>query len=136
KLAFEDKSLVFGFKPGDISRDLSAMRDNSVQFLATCVDGGGSARLGQAFKDNNLDIKQYLPNGYDKNLISNNAAALDGDFVVTDFFPFEADQKPKALQDFLDAMQARGKPANENSLSGWINGMQFVQGLKDAGPNF
>src|SRR5204862_386716 len=32
--------------------------------------------------------------------------------------------------------QERGKPANENSLSGWINGMQFVQGLKDAGPDF
>ena len=52
------------------------------------------------------------------------------------FFPFEADQKPPALQQFIDAMNKRGKAPNENSLSGWINGMQFVQGLKEAGPDF
>ena len=33
-------------------------------------------------------------------------------------------------------MNGRGKQPNENSLSGWINAMQFVQGLRDAGPDF
>jgi ABC-type branched-subunit amino acid transport system substrate-binding protein len=135
-LAFEDKSLGFGFKPGDISGDLDQMKSKNVQLLATCVDGAGSARLGQAFKDNNMNVVQLLPNGYDKKLLSDNAATLEGDYVTVSFFPFEADQKPQALQDFLDAMKAKGKDPNENSLSGWINAMQFVQGVKDAGPDF
>jgi ABC-type branched-subunit amino acid transport system substrate-binding protein len=136
KLAFEDTSLSFGFTPGDLAADLDQMKNNNVEFLATCIDGAGSARLGQAFNDNNLPVVQYLPNGYDAKLISDNASVLEGDYVTVSFFPFEADQKPAALQQFIDAMAKRGKAPNENSLSGWINGMQFVQGLKEAGPDF
>jgi ABC-type branched-subunit amino acid transport system substrate-binding protein len=135
-LAFQDTSLSFGFSPGDLAADLDQMKQKNVQFLATCIDGAGSARLGQALKDNNMNVVQNLPNGYDNNLISANAAALEGDYVTVSFFPFEADQKPEALQQFIDAMNKRGKAPNENSLSGWINGMQFVQGLKDAGSDF
>jgi ABC-type branched-subunit amino acid transport system substrate-binding protein len=135
-LAFEDKSLSFGFAPGDLAADLDQMKSKNVQFLTTCIDGAGSARVGQALKDNNMNVVQNLPNGYDNNLISGNAAALEGDYVTVSFFPFEADQKPQALQQFIDAMAKRGKAPNENSLSGWINGMQFVQGLQDAGPDF
>jgi branched-chain amino acid transport system substrate-binding protein len=136
KLAFEDTSLSFGFTPGDIAADLDQMKNNNVQFLATCIDGAGSAKLGQAFNDNKMTVVQNLPNGYDNKLISDNAAALEGDYVTASFFPFEADQKPQALQQFIDAMGKRNKAPNENSLSGWINGMQFVQGLKDAGSDF
>jgi ABC-type branched-subunit amino acid transport system substrate-binding protein len=136
ELAFEDTSLSFGFTPGDLATDINHMRDANVQFLATCIDGAGSARLGQSLKDNNLPITQYLPNGYDNTLISQNAAVLEGDYVTVGFFPFEADQRPPALQQFMDAMAKRGKAPNENSLSGWINGMQLVQGLKEAGPDF
>src|SRR5581483_2156716 len=136
KLTFEDTSLAFGFSPADLAADLDKMKQGDVQFLATCIDGAGSARLGQAFKDNNLPIVQYLPNGYDNKLISQNAAVLEGDYVTVSFFPFEADQKPQALQQFIDAMHARGKEPNENSLSGWINAIQFVQGLREAGPDF
>ena len=80
-----------------------------------------------------MTVVQNLPNGYDNKLISDNAAALEGDYVTVSFFPFEADQKPQALQQFIDAMNKRSKAPNENSLSGWINGMQFVQGLEGRG---
>src|SRR4029079_9385140 len=73
KLAFEDTSLSFGFTPGDIAADLDQMKNNNVQFLATCIDGAGSAKLGQAFNDNNMTVVQNLPNGYDNKLISDNA---------------------------------------------------------------
>ncbi len=135
-LVFEDTSLSFGFAPGDLAADLDEMKSKNVQFLATCIDGAGSARLGQALKDNNMNVVQNLPNGYDNKLIADNAAALEGDYVTISFFPFEAEQKPPALQQFIDAMNKRGKAPNENSLSGWLNGMQFVQGLQDAGPDF
>ena len=57
-----------------ISGDIDEMKSKDVDVLATCVDGAGSARLGQAFKDNGMDVVQFLPNGYDKSLISENAA--------------------------------------------------------------
>lgn len=135
-LAFEDTSLSFGFTPGDIAADLDQMKSKNVQLLATCIDGAGSAKLGQAFHDNNMSVVQTLPNGYDNKLIADNAAVLEGDYVTVGFFPFEADQKPQPLQDFIDAMNSRGKAPNENSLSGWINAMQFVQGLQEAGTDF
>src|SRR5581483_978963 len=59
--------------------------------------GGPKAGLKLTFKDNSLPIVQYLPNGYDNKLISQNAAVLEGDYVTVSFFPFEADQKPQAL---------------------------------------
>ncbi len=92
------------------------MKSKNVQFLATCIDGAGSAKLGQAFNDNNMTVVQNLPNGYDNKLITDNAAALEGDYVTVSFFPFEADQKPQALQQFIDAMNKRGK-APERELA-------------------
>ena len=74
-LAFEDTSLSFGFAPGDLAADLDQMKSKNVQFLATCIDGAGSARLGQALKDNNMKVVQNLPNGYDNKLISRQRCA-------------------------------------------------------------
>jgi ABC-type branched-subunit amino acid transport system substrate-binding protein len=133
KIVFKDTSLQFSFTPGELAADLDQMKSNGVQLLVTCIDGGGSARVGQAFKDNGLPIVQTLPNGYDSKLIAENAAVLEGSFVTVGFFPFEADQKPSALQRFIDAMKAKGKEPNENSLSGWINADLFVKGLQAAG---
>lgn len=136
QLVFEDTSLSFGFSPPALGPDLAQMKDKGVQFLATCIDGAGSAKLGQALHDNGMNVVQYLPNGYDDKLVADNAAILDGDYVSTDYFPIQADQKPAALQDYLDAMQAKGKAPNEYNLVGWLNAAQLVAGLKAAGSDF
>jgi hypothetical protein len=104
-----------------------------VQFLSTCVDGAGSGRVGRALSENGLDVVQYLPNGYDQELISEFGQFLEGSYVSAGFFPFEAEDPPPAMQRFLDAMDKAGKSPNENSLAGWINADQLVTGLKEAG---
>jgi ABC-type branched-subunit amino acid transport system substrate-binding protein len=132
---YDDSSLSFGFSPGDIAPDIDAMRQKGVQMLVTCIDGAGSARLAQAVQEAGLDIVSYLPNGYDTDLISQNASTLEGGIVSVGFVPFEESNPPAGLQEFLDAMAAKGKTPNENSLSGWISADMFVTGLKAAGKN-
>ena len=137
-LVYETTSINFGFTPPELGPELDKMKSAGVQFLATCVDGAGSAKLGKAFKDNGMNIIQYLPNGYDDTLIAQSADVLEGDFVTIDYFPYQApeSEQPQALKDFVAAMKAKGKAPNENSLVGWINADQFVTGLKAAGPDF
>ncbi|MEY2463441.1 MAG: hypothetical protein QOH64_1579 [Acidimicrobiaceae bacterium] len=138
QLVYETTSINFGFTPPELGPELDKMKSSGVQFLATCIDGAGSAKLGKAFKDNGMNIVQYLPNGYDDSLIAQSADVLEGDYVTVDYFPYQAPEaeQPQALKDFLAAMKARGKAPNENSLVGWINADQLVQGLKEAGPDF
>src|SRR4051794_2498190 len=138
KLVYETTSIAFGFTPPDLGPELDKMKSANVQFLATCIDGAGSVKLGKAFKDNGMDIVQYLPNGYDDKLIADAADVLEGDYVTVDYFPYQAPEaeQPQSLKDFVSAMKAKGKEPNENNLVGWINADQFVQGLKDAGPDF
>lgn len=133
QMVFKDTSLQFSFTPGELAADIDKMKSSGLQLLFTCIDGGGSARVGQALKDNGLPVIQTLPNGYDSKLVADNAAVLEGDYVTVGFFPFEAEQKPAALQRFIDAMKAKGKQPNENSLAGWINADLFVAGLRAAG---
>jgi branched-chain amino acid transport system substrate-binding protein len=137
-LVYETTSINFGFTPPELGPELDKMKSAGVQFLVTCVDGAGSVKLAKAFKDNSLDIVQYLPNGYDDKLIADSADVLEGDFVTIPYFPYQAPEaeQPQALKDFVAAMKARGKEPNENSLAGWINADQLVQGIKEAGPDF
>ena len=70
-LAFEDTSLSFGFSPGDIAADLDQMKKQRTSISSRRASTVPAARkLGQAFKDNKMDVVQNLPNGYDNNLIS------------------------------------------------------------------
>ena len=133
ELVYEDSSLSFGFTPGDIAPDLDQMRERGAQFVVTCIDGAGSARLAQAIQEQGLDIISYLPNGYDADLIAENADVLEGSIVSVGFVPFEEPDPPAALQRFLEAMEERGKQPNENNLSGWIAADLFVTGLRAAG---
>jgi branched-chain amino acid transport system substrate-binding protein len=132
-LVFEDSSLSFGFTPGDIANDIDEIRSRGVQFLSTCIDGAGSGRLGRALRESGLDVVQYLPNGYDSDLIQEFAADLEGGYVSAGFFPFEAEDPPEGLRQFLDAMEEQDAEANENSLAGWMNADLFVAGLTEAG---
>ena len=59
-------------------------------------------------------------------------AVLEGDYVTVGFFRSRPIRSRGPLQDFMDAMNSRGKGANENSLSGWINAMQLKDCRKRA----
>ena len=136
ELAFEDTSLGFGFTPGTLDGDISAMRDRDIQFLGTCIDGAGSGRLGEAIQRAGLDVIQYLPNGYDQSIVEEFGDVLEGSYVGSFAFPFEAEDPPEAMQRYKQAMEDTGTEVNELSLAGWISADLFVTGLRaveDAG---
>jgi branched-chain amino acid transport system substrate-binding protein len=136
ELVFEDTSLGFGFTPGTLDGDISAMRDRDVQFLGTCIDGAGSGRLGEAIQRAGLDVIQYLPNGYDQGIVEEFGDVLEGSYVGSFAFPFEAENPPEGMQRYTQAMDDTGTEINELSLAGWISADMFVTGLRaveDAG---
>jgi hypothetical protein len=130
ELVFEDTSLGFGFTPGTLDGDIQAMRDRGVQFLGTCIDGAGSGRLGEALQRANLDVIQYLPNGYDQDIVDEFGDVLEGSYVGSFTFPFEAEDPPEGMQQYRQDMEASGTDINELSLAGWISADQFVTGLR------
>jgi hypothetical protein len=136
ELAFEDTSLGFGFTPGTLDGDIRTMRDRDVQFLGTCIDGAGSGRLGEAIQRADLDIIQYLPNGYDQSIVEEFGDVLEGSYVNSFTFPFEAEDPPEGMQRYKQAMEDADAEINELSLAGWLSADLFVTGLRaveDAG---
>lgn len=136
KLAFIDKSLGYGV--GDLSVQVSKMKDAGVDFVFTCMDTNGVVTLAKEMKKQRLDAVQSLPNGYDHAFLDEFGDLFEGSYVRTDFAQFELpeDQQPKGLKEYLAAMEKAGKEPSENSMAGWLNADLFVRGLKAAGPNF
>ena len=134
KIEFLDTSLAFGVT--DLSSDVQQMKDKGVNFVTTCMDNNGTLTLAKEMKKQGLNAVQYLPNAYNQKFISENAPFFQGSYALTFFTPFEVKQKPKGLKDFQKWMKKNGYEQNENAMAGWINAAQFVQGLKEAGPDF
>jgi branched-chain amino acid transport system substrate-binding protein len=130
ELVFEDTSLGFGFTPGALDADLRTMRDRGVQFLSTCIDGAGSGRLADAIDRAGLDIVQYLPNGYDPDIVEEFGDVLDGGVASSFAFPFEDEQPPEAMERYKAAMEDTGSEINELSMAGWLSADLFVTGLR------
>ena len=134
KVAFVDTSLAFGVT--DLSSDVSKMKDDGVDLVATCMDNNGTLTLAKEIRRQGLNAIQYLPNSYNQKFIEENAPFFQGSYALTFFTPFEVKDKPKGLKDFQKWMKKAGFEQNENSLAGWINADLFYQGLKAAGPEF
>jgi len=134
ELAFLDKSLAFG--GADYSVQVSKMKDAGVDFVATCMDTNAVVTVAKEMKKQRLDAVHSLPNAYDQSFLEEFGDLFEGSYVRTDFVQFEAEEKPKGLQTYLDAMEKAGKDPSENSLVAWLNADLFVAGLRDAGPDF
>jgi len=138
KVAFADRSLSFGFSANDISAGVQAVKDNNVDFIATCMDVNGEVNVQKALQQAGLnDVKWYAPEGYDPQLLKELGDTFEDNFVfVVDFLPFEAAKGSKGMQTYLKAMKQIGQEPNELSLVGWQSAMLLNQGIKDAGKNF
>ena len=133
-VAFVDKSLAYG--TADLSVQVSQMKDAGVDLVLTCMDLQAVVALAREMKRQSLDAVQYLPNGYDRELITEFGDLFQGSVVLTFFTPFEMEDPPEALQTYLDWMERTGTPATENTMNGWLNAALFVEGLREAGPDF
>ncbi|MGH9013906.1 MAG: ABC transporter substrate-binding protein [Acidimicrobiia bacterium] len=134
-VAYEDTSLTFGFT--DLSADIAGIRENDVDFIATCMDVNGNANIAQAVRDAGLEVKGvYSPEGYAQQVLDDLGEKLEGFFFGAAFVPFETPDPPEGMQEYLAAMEERDKTPSEQGLAGWINATLFVEGLKAAGEDF
>jgi branched-chain amino acid transport system substrate-binding protein len=133
-VAFTDTSLAFGV--ADLSAQVSRMKDAGVDMVATCMDLQGVVTLAREMKRQSLDAVQYLVNAYDPEILTEYADLFQGSYVLTYFTPFEVEDPPPGLQDYLEWMERTDTVPTENSLNGWLNAALFVEGLRQAGPEF
>jgi len=134
EVVFADASLAYGTT--DLSVQVQQMRDAGVDFVTTCMDNNGVTTLAREMQRQGLDAPQYLPNGYDYDLVNEFGDLFEGSYVGTGFSPLEFEPQPSGIQDYLEWMDETGGTVGEISLAGWISAAQFVTGLRAAGPDF
>lgn len=134
EVAFVDTSLPYG--QADFSGDVAEMIDREVDLVLTCIDENGAAVLAQEMRKQGLDAPLYLPNAYNHEFIEQFGDVLDGSYVLTFFAPFELEEKPPGLQEYLDRTEASGAEPHEVGLAGWIAADMLVTGLELAGGDF
>jgi ABC-type branched-subunit amino acid transport system substrate-binding protein len=134
QVVFFDNNLTFA--QADLSSQVAQMKNNGAQIVFTCIDQKEALVLGKEIKKQNANIVQNLPNAYDAAFIADNADILEGSVLETQFVPFEKQPVLPELQTLKEWVGKSGKQMRELTIEGWIAALQFVHGLKLAGPDF
>ncbi len=133
QVVFFDDSIPFA---GDVTADVQNMKDKGVQFVNTCMDTNQVVKLQQEMKKQGMNAVQNLPNAYDHDFARQNAALMEGNFIEPLYTPWETTPQSPATQAYLANIKAITNDPVELTEFGWIDAMQFVDGLKGAGPEF
>ncbi len=133
QVVFYDDTLPFA---ADLTADVQNMKDKGVQYVNTCMDTNEVIKLQKEMKKQNLNTLQNLPNAYDHDFVRDNAALFEGNFIEPLYAPWEADPQSPATKAYLTGIKAITNDPVELTEFGWIDAMQFVDGLKGAGPEF
>ena len=110
------------------------MKDAGVQLVFTAIDQHETLIVAKEMAKQHLDAVQFVNNLYDPKFARDNAQLLEGDFVAPQFAALENKPLLQVEQDFVEWMDKSGKPVSELAGYGWISALQFVHGLKLAGP--
>jgi ABC-type branched-subunit amino acid transport system substrate-binding protein len=137
KTAVFDTSLSFGFSANDISGAVQAIKENEVDFVATCMDLNGLLNLKKAIEDAGIQgVDFYAPQGYDQETLDDLTEDLEGLTFLSQFLPFESAKGSAGMQEFLKALKSKGYVPNENYLVGWVGAALLTEGIKRAGKDF
>jgi branched-chain amino acid transport system substrate-binding protein len=137
KVAVFDTSLAFGFSANDISGAVQAIKDNDVDFVATCMDLNGEVNIKKALVAAGIpDMQFYAPQGYDTETIDELGDELDGFTFPIQFIPFELAKGNSGMTAFVKAMKARKLDPTENLLVGWVGAGLLIEGIQKAGKSF
>jgi branched-chain amino acid transport system substrate-binding protein len=137
QVVHENLTLQFGFAISELASDVQAMKDNGVQFVATCMDFGGAFKIAQALRQAGAnDIWYYAPEGYKDSKLKKYGNQLNHWIFRLGFTPWQDKNLPKGTKEFLAAMKKIGKEPTEHNQAGWINAALLVEGIKKAGKNF
>jgi ABC-type branched-subunit amino acid transport system substrate-binding protein len=133
QVAFFDDSLPFA---ADLTADVANMKEKGVQYVNTCMDTNEVVKLQREMQKQGLHAIQNLPNAYDHDFARENAALFEGNFIEPFYVPWETNPQSPATKAYLAGIKAITKDPVELTEFGWIDAMQFVDGLKGAGPEF
>jgi len=133
KVAYFDDSLGYAQALG---AQVAAMKQKGVTFVATCVDLNESFTLGKEMQKQGMHAVQSLPNGYDANFVSKNAALLDGDIVTLLVVALEVTPRIPEIENLYKYTAEIGVPVSELTVYGWILASELYAGLAGAGPHF
>jgi ABC-type branched-subunit amino acid transport system substrate-binding protein len=134
KVVFVDKTIPYGTP--DYSAQIAQMKEANVDFIYPCLDASATVLVAKEMRKQGLDATVLSPALYNPALVRENAEVLEGFYVNTTFVPFETKPKPQGLKLYDKWIKRTGGERTENSVIGWINAAQLVEGLKAAGPEF
>ena len=136
EVVYTNSDLQYGL-PNGIGPQVSAMKAEGVDFIATCIDLNGMKTLAQELERQDMDdVVLYHPNSYDQQFIAEGGDLFEGDVVVVNFRPLEAAAEGSALAEFNEWMDDRGSTKSELAMVGWLNASLAFDGLLAAGPEF
>jgi branched-chain amino acid transport system substrate-binding protein len=134
RAVFKDTSVPFGGV--DYSAQVAKMVQDKVDLVIPTLDANGAFLLAREMKKQGLNAPMLLPNAYNVARIQKNLDVANGNYVFTQFAPFESNPKPLGLQLYQKWIKKSGGTTSENSVHGWLNADLFVRGLKAAGCDF
>lgn len=133
--AYVNDSLEYGL-PNGIAPQVTAMKDAGVDFIAGCLDLNGMKTLAAELERQGMgDVPMYHPNTYNEQFVREAGDLFEGDIVVSQFLPFEA-ERTESLDAFLSQMESNGEEPSELAMVGWINADAAYTSLLAAGPTF
>ena len=128
--------LEFGL-PSGIAPQVTEWKERGVDFIASCLDLVAMRTIAEELERQDYldEVTMYHPNSYNADFVTEAGELFDGDYVLVQFVPFEADGGA-AQEELQTWVEINGGPVAEQTILGWIAADTFVQGLLAAGPEF
>ncbi|MHB8287887.1 MAG: ABC transporter substrate-binding protein [Acidimicrobiales bacterium] len=133
-----DESIPFGVT--SLSTDVQRMKQDGINFVATCMDLSGNTLLSTGLRQAGMtNVKQYWPTGYSEAALHSYASLMNGVYFFSAAVPFEAPAlypgRYPGMERFLAVMHHYypNELPNQVALAGWLNAQLFVKGLRAVG---
>ena len=133
QVAYSDVSLGYAQALGP---QVTQMKEKGVQFVMTCVDLQEAFTLAKEMQKQGMKAVQSLPEGYDPEFVSKNAALLEGSLVGPQFVALENTPRIPEIQKLYEWSGKVNVTVHELTAVGWQLAAEFYTGLAGAGPQF
>jgi branched-chain amino acid transport system substrate-binding protein len=132
---YVNDDIEFGM-PNGIAPEVTAMKEDEVDLVVGCLDLNGMKTLAEEMERQGMgDVPMFHPNTYNQQFVRDAGDLFEGDIVLAQFLPFEA-ERTESLDQFLTAMEESGEEPSELAMVGWINADEAYTSLLAAGPEF
>lgn len=136
QVVYTNPNLPFGL-PNGVGPEVTAMKKAGVDLVFGSLDLNGMKTVAQEMQRQGMgDVPMYHPNTYDQDFVKAAGQLFEGDYVLAQFRPFEADASGSSLGAFETWMKKTDAKIVEIAMVGWIAADEAYQGLKAAGENF